>query len=255
MNELATKPDGNLRDFRLDPRSQLPLHARAEQAVRDLIAKPDYRDGGLLPDEVSLARWLGISRNTLRAAIGRLVDEGRLERRAGVGTRVVEPPVSSGVGAWHSFTKEMLAQGIVVETFAIGIRRVAAPADVARALQLTSGAQVLRLDRVRGWAGKPEVVFRSWLHPRLGLSEQDNFTAPLYALIRSKCSIVADESVEHLTAVAADARLAEKLNVRAGTPLLRRVRTVLDAGRRPIEYAMVHYRCERFALSLTLRHE
>jgi GntR family transcriptional regulator len=252
---MTTDPDAALRDFRLDQRSALPLHAQAEQALRDLITKPEYRDGGLLPDEVTLSRWLGISRNTLRAAIGRLVDEGRLERRAGVGTRVVEPQVSSGVGAWHSFTKEMEAKGIAVETYFIGAKMVEATAEVSRALQVPAGTRVLLLERVRGWAGHPEVAFRSWLHPRLGLTEKEDFSGPLYSLIQAKCSVVADESVESLTAVAADARLAKKLEIKAGTPLLRRVRTVVDAGRRPIEYGVVHYSCAHFALSLTLRHE
>ena len=81
---------------RLDHESPLPLHAQAEQVLRELIQQPGQRAAGLLPDEVSLSRSLGISRNTLRAAIGRLVAEGRLERKAGVGTRVTEPKVQSG---------------------------------------------------------------------------------------------------------------------------------------------------------------
>jgi DNA-binding GntR family transcriptional regulator len=40
-----------------------------------------------------------------------------------------------------------------------------------------------------------------------------------------------------------------------GTALLRRDRTVLDTGRRPMEFAVVHYRCERFTLTLNLRQE
>ena len=69
-------------NLRLDPQSRLPLHAQAEELLRELIQRQEYCDGGLLPDEVSLSRRLGISRNTLRAAIGRLVAEGRLERKA-----------------------------------------------------------------------------------------------------------------------------------------------------------------------------
>jgi DNA-binding GntR family transcriptional regulator len=108
--------------LRLDPRSALPLHAQAEQVVRELIQRPAYRAGGLLPYEVSLSRSLGISRNTLRAAIGRLVTEGRLERKAGIGTRVLEPRINSGVGAWHSFTREMAAKGIKVDTLSVKVR-------------------------------------------------------------------------------------------------------------------------------------
>jgi DNA-binding GntR family transcriptional regulator len=55
--------------------------------------------------------------------------------------------------------------------------------------------------------------------------------------------------------VPAEKRLARRLGIRVGTPLLRRERTVLDTGRRPVEFALVHYRCDRFCLALNLRKE
>src|ERR671918_2972547 len=67
----------------------LPLHRQAEAALRELIAGDEYAHGALLPDELTLASRLGVSRGTVRAAILRLVAEGTLERKAGVGTRVV----------------------------------------------------------------------------------------------------------------------------------------------------------------------
>jgi GntR family transcriptional regulator len=231
------------------------LHAQAEQVLRELIQRPEFRAGGLLPDEVSLSRSLGISRNTLRAAIGRLVTEGHLERRAGVGTRVVEPRVNSGVGAWQSFTREMAAKGVEVETLSVKVSMLPVPEEGARALQLVAGIKVLCLDRVRGWDGRPEVHFRSYLHPRLGLTPASNFQLPLYELIQQEGSVVADQSQEELKAVNADRRLARLLKIPVGTALLRRTRTVLDTGRRPMEYAVVHYRCERFTLTLNLRKE
>ena len=219
------------------------------------MQRAEYRNGGLLPDEVSLSRTLGISRNTLRAAILRLVAEGRLERKAGIGTRVTEPKVKSGVGAWHSFTREMESKGIKVETYSMSAKLVAVPAEAALALKIPVGTEVVCLDRVRGWDDKPEVYFRSYFHPRLGLSRDEDFRKPLYELIRERCSIVADESLEEFTAVPADRRLAKLLAVSIGTPLLRRERTVLDTGRRPVEFAVVHYRCDRFRLTLSLRQE
>ena len=233
----------------------MPLHAQTEQLLRKLIQQREYADGGLLPDEVSLSRTLGISRNTLRAAITRLVAEGCLERKAGVGTRVIEPRVKSGVGAWHSFTREMEAKGIRVETFSIKVCSLAAPADVARSLQITAGTKILCVDRVRGWDSQPEVHFRSYLHPRLGLTEKSDFSQPLYELIKAESSLVADQSFEEFTAVTADKTLARLLAVKIGTALLRRERRVLDMGRRPIEFSVVHYRCDRFRLTLTLRQE
>lgn len=239
--------------LRLDPDSDLPLHAQAERSLRDLLSAPGHRPGTLLPDEVSLANAMGVSRNTLRAAIARLVDEGRLERRAGVGTRIVEPKVHSGVGAWQSFTREMAAKGIAVETFSAAARVVACPEEIAPGLRVKPGAGVLCLDRVRGWAGAPVVQFRSYLHPRLGLEAGDDFSRPLYELVRDRCGVVADQSDEALTAVGADRRLARILGVKLGAPLLRRDRIVFDTRRQPMEYAVVHYRGDRFELNLRLR--
>lgn len=243
-----------LRNLRLDHGSALPLHVQAEQSLRNLLARLEKSSSTSLPNEIALANAMGVSRNTLRTAIARLVQEGRLERRVGVGTRIVEPKVHSGVGAWHSFTREMEANGIKVETFSISARIGSAPAKALDGLRLEEGKKVLCLDRVRGWKGTPVVHFRSYIHPRLDLTESDDFTQPLYELIQRRCGVIADESEEELTAVAADQRHARMLGVEPGAPLLRRCRYVMDTRRQPMEYAIVHYRGDRFDLSLKLRH-
>jgi GntR family transcriptional regulator len=240
----------------LDRRSPVPLHAQVERLLRGLIRAPEYRDGKLLPDEVTLARRLGVSRNTVRAGVARLAYEGLVERRAGVGTRVAAfRSVHTGIGAWHSFTGEMERKGLRVETFARDVRREAAGRDVARALQVRPGARVLRLDRLRGWDGEPAVHFSSWLHPRLGLTGQEDFGRPLYELLEAESGAVADRAHEEMEAVAADDRLAALLKVPKRTPLLMRRRVVSDPGGRPIEYAIVHYRSDRFTLTLDIRRE
>lgn len=240
---------------RLDFASHLPLHAQAEQQLRELIASPGFGPGALLPDEVGLAAKMGVSRNTLRAAIARLVQEGRLQRRAGVGTRIVEPRVQSGVGAWHSFTREMEAKGIRVETIGTTAVWTKATDEVARALQIDSGARILRLERIRGWNGRPQVHFVSFFHPRLKLVPSDDFQQPLYELIGAKSRVIAHSSDEELRAVAANPRIARALDIEPGSPLLRRVRVVRDTPNRPMEFAVVHYRCEDFGLTLRLQEK
>jgi GntR family transcriptional regulator len=241
--------------LRLDHRSRVPLHVQAENVLRELIRRPEYQNGEFLPDEVTLARQLGVSRNTLRAASARLTQEGLLERKAGVGTRVVSRPVHSGLAAWHSFTREMAKRGVQVQTFALDVEQTEADAEVARALRIRPGTRVLRLDRLRGWDGEPVVHFRSWLHPRLGLTGNEDFARPLYEVIASACGVVDDHAHEEMSAVAADPVLARLLRVRRSTPLLRRRRVVFDASGRPIEYAVVHYLSSRFTLTLDLRKE
>ncbi|HUC85484.1 MAG TPA: GntR family transcriptional regulator [Candidatus Acidoferrales bacterium] len=253
MNEASSTwlPPG----LRLDHGSDLPLHRQAGQLLRDLIRRPEYQNGALLPEEVTLAARLGISRGTLRLAIGQLVQDGLLERRAGVGTRVRSQPTESGVGAWRSFSLEMARQGIRVENYRQDFALAAAEAAAARALRIEPQAKIWRLDRVRGWDGRPVLHSRSWFHPRLGLTGREEFSRPLYEVIQRETGAVAETAREEFAAVAAKATLAKSLGVKRGAPLLLRSHTVFDAGGRLMEFAQVHYVSPRFALTLEIRRD
>jgi GntR family transcriptional regulator len=241
--------------LRLNHRSTVPLHRQAAQLLRGLVRQSAYRGGALLPDEVSLAARLGISRGTLRAGISQLVHEGLLERRAGVGTRVRPPPAESGIGAWRSFSLEMARKGVSVENYCQEFALLEADAAAAQALQIKTGAKVWRLDRVRGWAGRPVLHSRSWFHPRLGLTGREEFSRPLYEVIEQATGVVAEQAREEFVAVAAGSGLAKLLAVKRGQPLLFRSHTVFDAAGRPIEFAQVHYVSPRFALTLEMRRD
>jgi GntR family transcriptional regulator len=232
-----------------------PLHRQVEARLRQLAALPEYQNGALLPDELTMANRLGVSRGTARAALTRLVYDGVLERKAGVGTKVARPRGESGIRAWRSFSREMAAKGIQVENFSTEFRVYPASPEAAQALQVSPGASVHRLDRVRGWGGHPVLMSRSWLHPRLHLTGKEDFTQPLYQLLEKECGAVAESAREDFAAIVATAPVAKRLAVRAGTPLLLRSHTVSDASGRPIEYAEVQYVSSRFTLTLDLRRE
>jgi len=239
----------------LHAESRQPLHRLVETRLRSLAALVEFKDGGLLPDELTIANRLGVSRGTARAALSRLVQEGVLERKAGVGTRAVRPRAESAIRAWRSFSREMASQGITVVNFASDYGAHRASDRAAVALQIGADTPVLRLDRVRGWAGQPVLYSRSWFHPRLRLAGNEDFSRPLYDVIESATGIVVDNAREEFSAVTATPSLARRLAVKKNTPLLLRCHTVGDASGRAIEYAEVHYVSSRFTLSLDLRRD
>ncbi len=239
--------------LKLDRQSSIPLHAQVEQRLRELVRQPQYQQGALLPDEVKLARQLGICRGTVRSGLSKLVFEGVLERKAGVGTRVSPRHVEFGIRAWRSFTREMAAKGIKVQNFRLDYRRVAPNAEAARALQLNSVSQVWRLDRVRGWNGKPVLQSTSWFHPRLGLKGDEDFTAALYETLEKATGVRPHHAREAFLATIAGAHTARLLQVVKGTPLLLRRHTVFDPGNRAFEFAEVRYVSARFTLTMDVR--
>jgi GntR family transcriptional regulator len=243
-----------MRTIKLSREEGGPLHLQIERQLRALIRRDDYRNGKLLPDEVTLSRSLGVSRNTLRAAIERLVREGLLLRTRRVGTRVVRGgPFKTSLSDWHSFTEEMRRMGIRVENLRIGVDMLPAPEPVAQALGVSRGASVLCLRRVRGWEGVPAVLAESWLHPRLGLRADADFSQPLYEVIARAARVKPDVSREEITALPADAVLAKELSLPKGAPVLLRRRTIVDRRGQPIEYNLNYYRPDRYTLTLDLK--
>lgn len=224
----------------IDHNSPVPLYVQAEQLLRELIALPEHQEGKLLPNEVDLANKLGISRNTLRQATNKLVYEGAIYRKKGVGT-VVSKPVDSKATNWLSFTQEMKSKGIEVVNYDIALAWVVPPENVLNFMGLESGTKVLKMDRIRGSSSTIFVYFISYFHPRTGLTGDEDFNRPLYNILQNDYSIIAKLSKEEITAQACDPKLAERLKIKDGDPVLVRKRLVYDPGKRPIEYNMGYY--------------
>lgn len=68
----------------------LPLHARIQRALRQLILDGALATGTPLPASRLLASSLGVSRDTIESAYGQLHAEGFIERRVGSGSFVAE---------------------------------------------------------------------------------------------------------------------------------------------------------------------
>ena len=66
----------------------LPLHARIQRAIRQLILEGALGVGKPLPASRALAQSLGVSRDTVEAAYSQLHAEGFIERRVGSGSFV-----------------------------------------------------------------------------------------------------------------------------------------------------------------------
>ncbi len=238
--------------FEIDHASLLPLHVQVENMLRKLIEKPEYQNGKLLPNEISLAKKLGISRSTVRQATNKLVYERLLIRKKGVGTKVAKNNISTKLDKWTSFTHEMDAKGMVFKNYSIMVTMVVPDKEIQQLFNIREGVKVLKLERLKGPDSGPVVDFISYFHPRTGLSPKDDFSKPLYETLEKDHHIVAAVSKEGISAILADSRLSKKLNIKVGDPILFRKRVVCDPGDRPIEYNIGYYRADRFTYTIDI---
>jgi GntR family transcriptional regulator len=241
--------------MRIDHKSPTPLHIQVEMLLRELIKEPKYINGELFPKEVDIAKKLGISRNTVRQGISKLVIEGYLERKKGVGTKVTSKNISTQLKSWMSFTQEMKNKGINVVNYKIGVTKVFADSIIALALEINEGTEVIKLERIRGDATEPFVYFVSYLHPRIGLTGDEDYKRPLYEIIEKDYSVVVDLSKDEMTAILSDKKISDIFQIEEKEAILHRKRIVYDPGKRPIEYGLCYYKADKFSYSIDIKRE
>lgn len=239
----------------INHKSALPLHVQVERLLRKMTELAEYSEGKMLPNEVELAKRLGISRNTVRQATNRLVYEGLLVRKKGVGTKVAENHnVATSLESWHSFTQEMNNKGMAFKIFEIDVSWVKADESVAKFFSISRKQEVLCMERLRGLDSGPIVYFISYFHPRVGLTGKEDFSRPLYKMLEEEYATVVATSREEISAKVADDNIANKLKIEPGSPVLKRKRFVLDPGGRPVEYNIGYYNAEHFTYQIEIQN-
>ena len=236
----------------LDHNSSKPLHVQAEELLRNLIDSEEYKSGKYLPNEVELSQRLNISRITLRQAINKLVFEGLLIRKKGVGTKVVQKGIVSGVKNWLSFSQEMKMLGIEIRNFELHISWKRPNDEICNFFNLDkeNPTKCIVLERVRGKKEYPFVYFISYFNPNIPLTGEEDFTRPLYELLENDYQITVKTSKEKISARLAGEQIAEKLDIKAGDPILIRERFVYDTQQVPIEYNIGYYRADSFTYTI-----
>ncbi|MEV5238565.1 GntR family transcriptional regulator [Streptomyces cinnamoneus] len=237
--------------FSLDRSSPVPLYFQLSQQLEAAIERGELAPGSLLGNEIDLAGRLGLSRPTVRQAIQSLVDKGLLVRRRGVGTQVVHSQVKRPLEL-SSLYDDLEAAGQKPATRVLRHAVEPATAEVAAALGVTEGADVVLVERLRLAHGEPMARLRNHLPVGLlGLDDDTLENTGLYRLMRI-AGITLHSARQSIGARAATAAEAELLAEPEGAPLLTMERTTFDDTGRAVEFGSHLYRASRYAFDFQL---
>jgi GntR family transcriptional regulator len=236
---------------RLDAESsELPLYRRLMRAIESEIAEGRLRHGQALPAERGLAEALGLSRVTVRKALGGLEGVGLVTRRHGARTEVATR-VEKTLGALTSFSEDMLARGLQPGFRWIAREAARASAAEAAALGLPPGAQVWRLARVRLGDGRPIAREVSSIPLRF-LRGLELIEGSLYRTLEAGGAMPA-RAEQRLRAALADAADRRELDCADTTPILEIERRCFLASGEVVEFCRSRYRADVYDFFVELR--
>ena len=224
------------------------VHAQIEDWLAATIAAGELAPGDRLPTEHDLAAWLGVSRMTLRHALGELAQRGLVIRAVGRhgGTFVAEPKLDQDVTTLAGFSEQLRRHGMVAGARVLAAGQVSAGRAVAAALELSDGEPVFEVRRLRLADGRPMVLEHSWfpaaLFPDMLGCRLDG---SLYELLEEKYGQRPNRARESFEPVIATVREAEALEVEERAPLMLVERTAYSRAGQPLEYAKDLFRGDR----------
>lgn len=227
-----------------------PLYQQIKALILRSLQAGEWRPGESIPSELELAARFKVSQGTVRKAVDELAAENLLIRRQGKGTFVATHAEEQVQFRFLRLAPDHPDQspGATRREF-LDCRRLRAPADVARPLQLKSGDMVVEVRRVLHFAGQPVVLDDIWLPGHLfkGLTADrlSQYQGPMYGLFESEFGVRMIRAEEKIRAVLADASVAGVLQVEVGSPLLSVERLSFTYGDQPVELRRGLYRTDR----------
>lgn len=236
------------------PDESLPLYLQIRDTLRAAIVDGTYPPHSQMPSESELQDRFGVSRITIRQALGHLEKEGLIFKKHGKGSFVSQPKAFQNVTALEGFAEAMSRMGHEIANRVLRLRFVPARADVAARLQVPVGTVVTEIHRVRLLNRAPVSYEITFVSEALGrqLERADLVTRDIFLILENDCAVPLGAADLGIDAVLADKPVARALEIAEGAPLLRIERLTHDAAGRPVDFEFLYFRSDTFQYRLRI---
>lgn len=232
-----------------------PRYRNVAEKIESRIAQGRYVPGNPLPPENALEEEFGVSRITIRQALGLLKRRGILVSRSGAGTFVRQGATDNTGLRFTGSLSELVYYAARTRYEPLGRELVGAPSDIAPYLAAGDDTRTYCFSGRRGWPAGNDFCFEQIFVPEaLGrdLNNSELGSAPLFTQLESRNGIKISEVEQITTAVLAGKQVARELGLNSRQPVLKATRVYrLDDGR-VAEVAVSHYHPDRFQYVMNL---
>ncbi|HEY52504.1 MAG TPA: GntR family transcriptional regulator [Caldilineae bacterium] len=234
-----------------------PIARQVTKIISERIRGQDYSPGERLPSESDLAEELGVSRATVRSALGKLAAEGLVLRKQGDGTYVNQHiiDVPTRMGAMWDFVRLIENIGYAAATQMLESDIRPATAQESALLRITTGSNVITLKRRFSADGKPVILVNDSFPASLfddptKALEQIEGELPLRELLWQKCRQAIAYAIINIKAVLPGEDAIQLLERDDSAPLLKLEQVFYNNDNLPILYSVSCYDDKTLGLRL-----
>lgn len=235
----------------LDRDSPLPLYAQVSRRLKAMISSGEH-PADRFHSEGELCAMFGVSRATVRQALGTLADEGWLHRRRGRGTSVNREKFDEAFGPQMNFLDQWAHGG---RPLAFDLRRFQVgpcPRGMAAWLLVESGTPVLCIERLRLEDGRPVSYDYRYIHPDLAacVNREEASSQSLLVLLGRHVRLARGEN--KVEAALAGALGARRLGIRPSDPMMIREMVYFGDDEVPAMAGRSLYRADKVRCAFTV---
>ena len=224
----------------------IPLYFQTEKKLREKILKNEIAErDGTLPSEEQLCKQFGVSRITMRKALGELVLDGLIIRKAGRGTFVLPKRRRSFSVHLIGNFDELVTCGVHSRMKLLRQEVIDASPEIREKLDLGQGEKVYFYEGVRQLGKESYSFFNVYVPIQIG-----KFLTPfdprgkntIFNLIEERTAFNIMEADQIITACIVNRKIAKHLGLQVGEAILSAERLYFSQERKPVELAITYYR-------------
>jgi GntR family transcriptional regulator len=239
----------------LNKDSYIPYYLQIYNDLKNRIDSMVYKPGAMLPSENELVEEFDVTRVTVRNAMKKLKDEGKIRTEKGKGSFVNYPKIVQNLDKIYSIGRDFDKEGYKLQDEKIEIFKELPNCAVREHLQLEADEAVICIKIVRGLEGIPVVCQMSYLPvnivPEVKLSDLKAST--IYRVLEMKYDIKLMKAKEYLDPIVADEYYSDILDVDVNTPLFMTERITYGDFEKPVEYRKCVIRSDKFRFAVELQ--
>ena len=217
------------------------------------IERNQLKRNDQLPSEASIAKTLGVSRNTLREVYVSLENEGVIVRRHGIGTFVAQAPyIRDSLNDFLPFSQIIEDVGYTPHFKTLSIDHISATSEICDELDVLASTPVFHIKRIVLADQQPAIYVDDYLSPLVEAEaiDWDNFKGNMVEVLSSAFGTPLHQIQSRIRAAALPPEISECLQLPEGTPVLSIGSTIFAEDNKPVAYSKIAFNSNMMELNI-----